>query len=252
RTRWLLKGGASLLVRTPDARFSQDIDLLHTTAAVTDAIAELVEIGHHPSALDPFRFVFDPPRLMTGGVTGASIKVTVYLGATQVADFPIDLSTELTPVGDVDYRTPRPVITMDELAPMPDFALYPLPQQVSDKLCAMYERYGDTRQPSTRFHDLVDLTLIITTWALDAATTHTALHSESTRRALTLPTTVTTPAPTWDTGYRKIARTVPGLPTDAHHITGALHIVGTCLNPLLAGDRTTGTWNPENRSWTLR
>lgn len=85
------------------------------------------------------------------------------------------------PVGDVDYQPPRPVIEMDELAPMPKFALYPLPQQVSDKVCAMYERYGDLQQPSTRYHDLVDLAPIVTTWTLDAALTTTALHQESTR-----------------------------------------------------------------------
>ena len=173
--RWLLKGGASLLVRRPDARYSQDIDLLHPCAVVADAVTELVAIAETDSNLDPFRFVFDTPRLMTGGVSGASVKVKVYLGAVQLADFPIDLSTELIPVGDVDYQLPHPVVEMDELAPMPKFALYPLPQQVSDKVCAMYERYRDLQQPSTRYHDLVDLALIVTAWTLDAALTRTAL-----------------------------------------------------------------------------
>ena len=250
--RWLLKGGASLLVRRPDARYSQDIDLLHTSAAVADALHELVAIAETDSDLDPFRFVFDPPRLMTGGVSGASVKVKVYLGAVQLADFPIDLSTELVPVGDVDYQLPRPVVEMDDLAPMPKFALYPLPQQVSDKVCAMYEQYGDLQQPSTRYHDLVDLTLIVTAWTLDAALTRTALQREAARRTLTLPTTLTMPAPTWTAGYAKIAKTVPGLPEHARGIDGALRIVGHCLNPLLSRHLDTGSWNPIESNWSTQ
>ncbi|MDH6681038.1 hypothetical protein M2284_005281 [Rhodococcus sp. LBL1] len=248
--RWILKGGASLLVRRPDARYSQDIDLLHTSAAVEDALTELTEIGQSTSGLDPFRFVFDPPRLMTGAVAGASVKVRVYLGALQLADFPIDLSTELVPVGEVDYHLPSPVVEMDELAPLPKFALYPLPQQISDKVCAMYERYGDLRQPSTRYHDLVDLTLIVTAWPLDAAVTRIALTRESTRRSLTLPTALAMPADSWASGYAKIARTVPGLPEHARSIDGALRIVGACLDPLLGGHLESGSWDPIDASWT--
>ncbi|MDV6271812.1 nucleotidyl transferase AbiEii/AbiGii toxin family protein [Rhodococcus globerulus] len=94
---------------------------------------------------------------------------------------PIDRSTERVPVGGIDYQLPHPVIEMDELAPMPKFALHSLPQQVSDKVCAMNEQYGDLQQPSERYRDLVDLTLIVTTWTLDAALTRTALQRESAR-----------------------------------------------------------------------
>lgn len=250
--RWLLKGGASLLVRRPDARYSQDIDLLHTSAAVAEALTELVALAETDSSLDPFRFVFDPPRLMTGGVAGASVKVKVYLGAVQLADFPIDISTELVPVGDVDYQLPLPVVEMEELAPMPKFALYPLPQQVSDKICAMNERYGDLQQPSTRYHDLVDLVLIVTAWSLDAALTRTALQRESARRSVILPSALAVPAPSWIVGYSKIARTVPGLPEDARGIDGALRIVGKCLDPLLGGNLETGSWDPVESVWSTR
>lgn len=248
--RWLLKGGASLLVRLPDARYSQDIDLLHTSAAIAEALSELSTIAESNSTLDPFRFVFDPPRMMTGGVAGASVKVRVYLGTMQLADFPIDLSTELVPVGVVDYQLPRAVVTMDELEPMPKFALYPLPQQISDKVCAMYERYGNLQQPSTRYHDLVDLTLIVTTWSLDAAVTHTALRQESMRRSLILPTSLILPSTSWNSGYAKIAKTVNGLPENARSIDDALRIVGECLNPLLGQHLKTGSWDPIEGRWS--
>ncbi len=246
----MLKGGASLLVRRPDARYSQDIDLLHTSASVADALKELEAIAQIPTDLDFFRFVFDPPRLMTGGVAGASVKVRVYLGVTELADFPIDLSTELDPVGIVDYHPPLPVLEWEGLGAMPKFALYPLPQQISDKTCAMYERYGELRQPSTRYHDLVDLTLIVTAWSIDAAITRTALECEAARRSLELPFALTSPAPPWPVGYNKIAKTVAGLPEEAKSIDGALSIVGACLNPLLSKHLDAGSWDPIEARWS--
>lgn len=231
--RWLLKGGAALLVRRPDARYSRDIDLLHTTAAIKEALAELAAIAEAPGDLDPFRFVMATPKLMTSAVAGASVQVSVYYGAVHLEEFPIDLSTELVPVGEVDYQSPMPVAAIDGLAPMPAFALYPLAQQISDKVCAMYEQHGG--QPSTRYHDLVDLVLIVTTWSIDAATTRTALRQESARRGLELPSAVVSPAPSWTAGYARIATTVAAVPDDARDIAGALRILGGYLDPLLSG-----------------
>lgn len=72
--RWLLKGGASLLVRLPDARYSQDIDLLHTAAGLEEAVEDLRAAADF-SELDPLSFVIrDEPVAMTGGVDGAKLK----------------------------------------------------------------------------------------------------------------------------------------------------------------------------------
>lgn len=246
--RWLLKGGAALLVRRPDARYSRDIDLLHTTAAIEEALAELATIADADSELDPFRFVMATPKLMTSAVAGASVQVSVYYGAVHLEEFPIDLSTELVPVGEIDYQSPMPVAAIDGLAPMPAFALYPLAQQISDKVCAMYELHSG--QPSTRYHDLVDLVLIVTTWSIDADTTRNALRRESSRRGLALPSAVASPAPSWAAGYAKIAKTVAAVTEDARDIAGALHILSGCLDPLLHDSDQGGSWNPHTQQWT--
>ncbi|GAA4802836.1 nucleotidyl transferase AbiEii/AbiGii toxin family protein [Tomitella cavernea] len=246
--RWLLKGGAALLVRLPDARYSRDIDLLHTTAAIEEALAELAAIARAPSDLDPFQFIMATPKLMTSDVAGARVKVDVYYGTTHLEQFPIDLSTELVPIGEVDYQSPTPVAAIDGLAPMPTFALYPLAQQISDKVCAMYERHNG--QPSTRYHDLVDLILIVTTWSIDATTTRAALHHESARRGLTLPSVVASPAPSWTAGYARIAKDVAAVPENALDITSALHILSTCLNPLFQDSEQEGSWNPKTQHWS--
>lgn len=233
--RWLLKGGAALLVRLPDARYSRDVDLLHTAAAVEDALSELQMIVEDDSDLDPFRFVMAPPRVMTTGIAGAQVQVSVYYGAMLLEEFPVDLSTEVVPIGDVEYRSPTPpMMPIEGLAPMPDFALYPLAQQIADKVCAMYEIHNG--QPSTRFHDLVDLVLIVTNWPIDAPAVRAALRAEAARRSLTLPTTIGLPASMWAAGYARLAKTVTALPTAAHTVDGALRIVSAHLNPLLTDE----------------
>ncbi|MFD9668328.1 nucleotidyl transferase AbiEii/AbiGii toxin family protein [Rhodococcus sp. NPDC059968] len=250
--RWLLKGGASLIVRLPDARYSRDLDLVHTDADLDDAVAEL-KTAAGVSDLDPFRFqVRDEPAEMTGGIAGATLKVDVYLGVEQLYAFPIDLATQLLPIGPIDYQQPRPVVTMDELAAMPTFALYPLPSQIADKVCAMYGLYGEAKNPSSRYHDLVDLAFIVSCWSFDAEALGHALAHEAQRRGLTLPRVMSSPDGQWVAGYAKTARAVPGLPTTAAGLKGALRLVGAALDPVLSSQNKTGSWDPNAAIWLAR
>jgi len=111
------------------------------------------------------------------------VKVDTYLGTTLYCPFPIDLSTELPFVAQVEHRRLRPVLEVPGVDPLPEFTMYPLPDQVADKVCAMYERHGPTATHSSRFRDLVDLVLIVSNFELDAAQTVTALATQSCRIA---------------------------------------------------------------------
>jgi hypothetical protein len=103
------------------------------------------------------------------------LRVTCYTGATPFERFTIDLSTRTHVVAKLDRVHPEPVIELAGAEPLPEFVLYPLPDQIADKVCAMYGRYGATNMPSTRYRDLVDLLLIATTNELDAMLTIRAL-----------------------------------------------------------------------------
>jgi Nucleotidyl transferase AbiEii toxin, Type IV TA system len=116
------------------------------------------------------------------------LRVTCYTGATPFERFTIDLSTQTHVVAKLDRVRPQPVIELAGAEPLPEFVLYPLPDQIADKVCAMYGRYGATNMPSTRYRDLVDLVLIATTNELDAMLTIRALRGERARRGCTLPT----------------------------------------------------------------
>jgi hypothetical protein len=176
------------------------------------------------------------------------VKVDTYLGTSLYCPFPIDLSTELSFVAQVERRRPRPVLDVPGIDPLPEFTLYPLPDQDADKVCAMYERHGPTATPSSRFRDLVDLVLIVSNLELDAGQTVQALTAESRRRGLSLPARLETPGPTWVDGYRAVARRT-SLVSELHELPAALLAAGACFDPLLARKITTGVWEPQERRW---
>lgn len=245
---WILKGGSGLLVRLPGARHSIDLDLLNTSQSLDDAVQELHDLGQ-PGEQDPFVFIVERATAMQGGVAGTQLKVDAMLGRTRFARFPIDLSTELTTVARPDRQAPAAVINIPGLRPPPVMTLYPLPDQVADKVCALYEHHGPTGTiASTRYRDLVDLVLITTHFELDATDTHSAITAEAGRRRLTLPTQLHTPDPSWTRNY-PITASKTTLPTDLQALPAALDTAGRCLNPLLAGPPPPSTWQPHRQTW---
>jgi len=247
---WVLKGGAGLLIRLPGARYSRDVDLLHVAASPATAVQELrgiaqLDLGDH------LRLVIDKERAMTGAAGGVSLYVDAYTGVTRYDRFSIDLSTDQHFVAHVDRCRPDAVVVVPGVPALPKFTLYPLPDQVADKVCAMFGHYGSELGPSNRYRDLVDLVFIATRCSLDATLTLAALRSEERRRGMTLPLELHAPGPGWIAGYPATARGST-LDTALHDLAAALQVVGTCLNPLLAGDGSLGEWNPDRRAWEQR
>lgn len=253
--RWVLKGGTGLLTRFPDvARHSQDIDLLYRSGkqdGLEAAADELQRVAGAIPDLDPFRFTIQTRTTKTGGAGGAGemqLTIVVSFGAAELHRFPIDLVADLPITAQLDHHDPQPVIELEAVGALPAFTLYPLPDQVADKVCAMYQRYGTRQLPSSRYRDLVDLLIIIGNNGLDAASLVQALQQEATRRRLQLPLQLLSPAPIWATGYPTEART-SALPQHLHQLDQALAIAGECLDPILSGAVTAGTWTPGTRHW---
>lgn len=245
---WVLTGGSGLLVRLPGARHSRDLDLLTDQPDASAAIAELREVTSGASRLDPFTFDVSAPSRIYGQTGGATTRVRAFHGVTPVGTFPVDVAERRSLVGHVDHAAPTPVITIDGVTPPPDFTLYPLADQIADKIAATYYRYGPNRSASTRFHDLVDLVLICDRSSFVASDLRAALTAEFRRRFMPEPQTIGLPGSRWPDGYKAAVRGC-AVPPDAATIVGALHAVGQCLNPVLTGARTTGTWNPTTRTW---
>lgn len=242
--QWVLKGGASLLMRLADARFSKDLDLLRLgDLSPEQAIAELREITA-PRDGDQLTFVVEDGVSYSGVNPVVEISVTAYIGAAY-GRFPIDLATELHLTAAPDRIRPQPVIDVPGLPPLPELVVYPLPDQVADKVCAMFELHGANQSPSSRYRDLLDLTLIVSTSELDGRQLALAIASETRRRKVNMPAAMQSPGPSWPPGYAAIARSSK-LPPTFYEMSAALQVVGACLNPILSGARSTGAWHPHH------
>ncbi|MFI6997260.1 nucleotidyl transferase AbiEii/AbiGii toxin family protein [Nocardia sp. NPDC050175] len=247
---WVLKGGSGLLVRIADgARHSRDIDILRVDVDADHAVAELQQLCATPSDLDPLTFEVRRGKNDPATSCNAQLVATVYYGATELHHFPIDLSIRPTLAADVDQVEPATLLEIDDFADLPPFRCLSLADQIADKIAAMYEVHGPNATPSTRWHDLVDLLLIIGRFPVDAAKTVRALHMQQQRRDyLTLPSAVTRPGSGWDAGYPREAADT-SLPPDLHGLDTALAALSRFADPLLDGTTSTGTWNPATSRW---
>ncbi|MEV6562216.1 nucleotidyl transferase AbiEii/AbiGii toxin family protein [Nocardia sp. NPDC051756] len=247
---WVLKGGSGLLVRITDsARYSRDIDILRIDVDADQAVTELQQLCATPSDLDPLTFQVRRGKNDPATSLSAQLVTTVYYGATELHHFPIDLSIRSTLASVVDRVEPVTVLDLDDFADLPPFRCLSLADQIADKIAAMYEVHGSNAAPSTRWHDLVDLLLIIDRFPIDAAKTLRALRIQQQRRDhLTLPRAVIRPGSGWDTGYPREA-VGTSLPPDLHGLDAALVALARFADPLLDGTMPTGTWDPRASRW---
>lgn len=245
--QWVLKGGASLLMRLAEARFSKDLDLLHLGEVSPDeAIGELRSLTA-PRDGDHLTFVVEDGVSYSRTNPVVEISVTAYIGA-KYGSFPIDLARELHLLAAPERIRPTPVVDVPGLTELPEVVVYPLTDQVADKVCAMYELYGELESPSSRYRDLIDLALIVSTCEFEAEPLSQALQSESKRRGMQLPEQMVSPGPQWPSGYAAYARRTK-IGESFHTIEAALEHVGLCIDPLLSGARDTGRWRPGAGWW---
>ena len=242
---WIVKGATALLARDIGVRGSLDIDIYrqpaHEQAESDLRAAAAADIG------DWFRFELGNSQVMDNATRGARIPVSAYVGATQWAKFHIDLvgaDVKMTGV-------PEDVPSLARVA-MPDveqhgYRAYPLVDHIADKIAAIFQRYGPTRTPSTRYRDLVDLVAITTSASVPADAQMAALGSELQRRDLRTPSQFDVPSrDLWERGYGAAA-TNSLLPI-ALTLDEALDVVRPFAEPLFNGTAG-GTWDPVARAW---
>ncbi|HEY5057940.1 MAG TPA: nucleotidyl transferase AbiEii/AbiGii toxin family protein [Gaiellaceae bacterium] len=243
--RWVLEGALALDFRFhATSRPTRDMDLGRADdedAAVEDfaAVQEL--------ALDDF-FTFAARR--TDALDDADdfrairFHVTAELAGRVFDQFVVD-------VGFVDSSstTPDTIETSDLLS----FAgierirvpALPLPHHIAEKVHAYTRKYGQSGRESTRPKDLVDILLIAASGKLDAAALREALDvTFSERKQQQLLPSLPPPPESWREPYRRLATEVD---VEAE-LDNAFAEAAAFLDPILAG-RTTGTWDPQRRSW---
>jgi hypothetical protein len=255
---WVLLGGNALLIRTGGGRFTQDVDLARETpwTSPEDALSELRQLSSRPHHGDPFEFELyslttqreaDPYGY---GTETAKVKARALLGGQEFETFSIDLTPRRHVDAPVDQVALNPIIDHETLRDLPSVPTAPIEHHLADKICALYERHGQDRdEASTRYRDLADVVRIVAAIPFDAARLTTVLGREAGRRRLTLPNKVQEPSEAWGVGFPRSAAGFAEYPREYWDLNFALTFCSTCLDEILDGERTSGTWDPDRRSW---
>jgi len=247
---WVLKGATALLARLGgSARHTLDVDLYRRESGLDEAEAALRAVASADLG-DYFRFTLEPGRRIAEGRTTLRVPVTAYLGATTFARFHVDLVSGVVMTGEPDEVSALVPIDLPGIVTV-SYRAYPVVDHIADKVCALLElhpRVGRPAQASTRYRDLVDLTVMAHTQSVPAAALRTALASESSRRSIELPTTFSAPdAAGWRTGYARVSKDVRGLAE--RDLEAAVASVKRFLDPVLGGTAS-GRWRPDRQQWT--
>lgn len=245
---WLLKGGTALLARVPSARATSDVDLFNQRHSLAAALTELRRLA----ALDLgdfFRFEYVSHTDSLGGkqqayTEGIRVSFDVYLGVNKKDRLNVDLVVKAVTTETPETIIPSNVLTLPKL-PQCKYRLYPLVDQMADKVCATLSVYNG--YPSTRVKDLVDLVLLTLTQTIDGGRIEVAITREAASRGLPFPETFTAP-PDWDASYRKLASPIPDC-KDYLTVALATSLVNALLEPVLAGKAKGLRWDPKIRAW---
>lgn len=252
---WVLKGGASLLMRNGEGRTTTDIDLARIPELGPLAVieAEMDQIAKRPGQ-GPLSYRVRSVQLKRpesdNGYRGPTyeVKIDAMTGAVVFQAFSLDLTEQRhtqQPHERVELRPVLDELIAEEVAPFVVYATA-IESQLADKICAMREehRSGD----STRYHDLADIITILLTQPISAQKLVSACQHEAQRRRIEIPKAMWAPQ-NWTTGYSSRAETYFGLPDRYRDFSEAMAFASSVLNPVLDGEITDSRWDPDKQSW---
>ncbi len=242
---WIVKGAVALLARDLSTRATLDIDLYGETPL--DVSEGKFREAAHTDIGDWFRFELAPSRPILDGSVGQRISVEAYIGAQIWVSFSVDLvGPSVTMVGHPEKVPALARVGMPGVA-QHGYRVYPIVDHVADKIAAIFERYGNNSNVSTRYKDLVDLVSIVRAARIPASLQSEALRMQFQRRGLSIPSRFEVPdASLWEPGYRHQAAEA-NIPV-AGTLAEALDFVRPFIDPLLNGTAK-GEWNPDAHAW---
>ena len=231
---WILKGGTNLLCRLRNPRNTLDLDLFRQGDRSPTARAETLHAVMDGRQVGRYTFRLGAPATGTEEDAGIlRLKVAVLDGTTTVESFNIDLSADIVLNAEPDVRQ----VPRGDTAVLPGYPaavrvrLYPIENQIADKLSAMYATYGTG--PSTRYRDLYDLAMIVDQLPFDEQTLVEALRTQQQLRRIAIPYTLTEPAHGWAEAYDKqMAKTPSTRPPFTIYqtaISAVQHALGSAL-----------------------
>lgn len=165
---------------------------------------------------------------------------------TQVDTMTVDVVVGPPPVGSPEVVEPanrlllrRPLITYP-------YRLYPVADQIADKVCATMNSNYPGGKRSSRVEDLVDLVVLVHTQAIDLDALRAAIAA---KRALSRiePFEHFDIPPDWTRTYPSTAKGVPSAAPFTAETAGA--VVAAFVDPAHAKSSNTALWDPQILAW---
>ena len=244
---WMLKGGTGVLARVGSARTTRDVDLFRRAQSLEGALADLrrlaaIDLG------DFFRFEYTGHDSAGGGqqtyTEGYHVGFDVYVGANKRGTLNVDLVVNVVITDEPTVMSPANGLDIPKL-PSYDYRLYPVVDQIADKVCATLAEYSG--RPSSREWDLVDLVVLATTENMSADKLQRALVAEARVRSLALPERFAVP-PAWGRRYAKDAKPVPAC-TAYRTVDRATALINSFIDPVLRDEAASKTWSHDALAW---
>lgn len=236
-----------MLARVPNSRATLDIDLYRFGFTLGQALTDLRRLAEI-DLQDHFRFVYrDHSRILPGEaqpyVDGYRVNFDTYIGTKKVSPVGVDLAVGAGLTDTINIMSPANRLDLPKLKAT-DYRLYPIVDQIADKVCATMTEYP--RGASSRTKDLVDLVVIASSHDIDATGLRTAVDTERRRRGLPPFKSLVIPAD-WSARYTKMAKTIPHC---AKHprVEDAKLLMSQFLAPVFSEEHR-GRWDHNHASW---
>ncbi len=253
-SEWLLKGGLSMLARVPRSRTTKDVDLAAQDAPNLDeaerALSTLVaiDLGDHLT----FRLIRSLPTGAGDNQPGIQTRRFVYACLdidhdTQVDTVTVDVVVGPAPVGAPEIVEPANRLHLRRSLVTHPYRLFPVVDQIADKVCATMSVDYPGGKRSSRVKDLIDLVILAHSQRVDLAELRTAI---ATKRAISRmdPFDHFDIPADWRRTYPATAKGVPSAETYTAEAAAAL--IAAFVDPALTRSPTPGTWDPQHLEWT--
>lgn len=236
---WVIKGGSGIMCRFADARATQDIDVFQEGGSDrTSAALELVgRMGGAVVGEYTFECELETMGSRDDGLS-TGVNVRVIVDNREVWRFSIDVSDGIV----LDQGPDTMLVHRPDSALIKGYPsravirLYPVENQIADKIGAMYSQYGEFgNRPSTRYHDLYDIALLADRLAVDADRLRAALLAKEARTpGGRLPSRLVPPGPDWPGDYAKAMSKALNVVEPYTDYDTAMQIAAAVADPVLA------------------
>ena len=248
KARFILKGGSGLLARIPDGRATRDIDFATATCESSEsALAAIVELaGMDMDDFLTFKLDKRSESLDENGYSRLlKLRFRTFMGHEEKDPVLIDLSLDCSITQPAERITPANRVHVDGLESC-DYLIYPLPDQLADKLCAIMERQPGG-WPSSRMKDLVDVIYYATNETFSLEELAHSIECECSKRGMELPTHFEVPE-AWAKKFVVFAKK-SGIPEEHAEFEAATSLAAAFFDPALEAHGQRALWDPRSLCW---